>query len=42
MLKKPEIVLLDEATSALDTDTEHKIQEGFKALCKDRTTFIVA
>ena len=42
MLKKPEIILLDEATSAVDTDTEHMIQEGFKTLCKNRTTFIVA
>ena len=42
MLKKPEIILLDEATSAVDTDTEHLIQDGFKALCNDRTTFIVA
>ncbi|KAI1172610.1 hypothetical protein F4777DRAFT_590427 [Nemania sp. FL0916] len=42
ILKNPEIVLLDEATSAVDTDTEQKIQEGLRALCRDRTTFIVA
>ncbi|KAI0970170.1 hypothetical protein F4678DRAFT_473508 [Xylaria arbuscula] len=42
ILKNPEIVLLDEATSAVDTDTEQKIQEGLRALCEDRTTFIVA
>ncbi|KAI0199287.1 hypothetical protein F4808DRAFT_451568 [Astrocystis sublimbata] len=42
ILKSPEIVLLDEATSAVDTDTEHKIQEGLRALCENRTTFIVA
>ncbi|KAI1119547.1 hypothetical protein F5Y14DRAFT_7482 [Nemania sp. NC0429] len=42
ILKNPEIVLLDEATSAVDTDTEQKIQEGLYALCKNRTTFIVA
>lgn len=42
MLKKPEIILLDEATSSVDTETESNIQEGFKKLCKDRTTFIVA
>ena len=42
ILKKPSIVLLDEATSAVDTDTEQKIQEALRALCKDRTTFIVA
>ncbi|KAF8865575.1 hypothetical protein BDZ45DRAFT_786840 [Acephala macrosclerotiorum] len=42
ILKQPEIILLDEATSAVDTDTEQLIQEGFRTLCKDRTTFIVA
>ncbi|KAK5633421.1 hypothetical protein RRF57_009135 [Xylaria bambusicola] len=42
ILKNPEIVLLDEATSAVDTDTEQKIQEGLRALCDNRTTFIVA
>ncbi|KAI1073641.1 hypothetical protein F5B20DRAFT_497752 [Whalleya microplaca] len=42
ILKKPEIVLLDEATSSVDTDTEQKIQEGLRALCQGRTTFIVA
>ncbi|KAI1437170.1 hypothetical protein GGR50DRAFT_686003 [Xylaria sp. CBS 124048] len=42
ILKNPRIVLLDEATSAVDTDTEQKIQEGLRALCEDRTTFIVA
>lgn len=42
ILKQPKIILLDEATSAVDTETEQKIQEGFNALCKGRTTFIVA
>ncbi|KAI1815821.1 hypothetical protein GGS20DRAFT_306753 [Poronia punctata] len=42
ILKSPQIVLLDEATSAVDTDTEQKIQEGLRALCQNRTTFIVA
>jgi len=42
ILKQPEIILLDEATSAVDTETEQLIQEGFRALCKDKTTFIVA
>ncbi|XXG98182.1 hypothetical protein Hte_004503 [Hypoxylon texense] len=42
ILKQPEIVLLDEATSSVDTDTEQKIQEGLRALCQGRTTFIVA
>ncbi|KAJ2900779.1 hypothetical protein MKZ38_002217 [Zalerion maritima] len=42
ILKKPEIVLLDEATSAVDTETEQKIQNALKILCRGRTTFIVA
>jgi len=42
ILKQPEIILLDEATSAVDTETEQLIQEGLGALCKNRTTFIVA
>ncbi|KAI1480178.1 hypothetical protein F4774DRAFT_418461 [Daldinia eschscholtzii] len=42
ILKQPEIVLLDEATSSVDTDTEQKIQDGLRALCHGRTTFIVA
>lgn len=42
ILKQPEIILLDEATSAVDTETEQLIQEGFRTLCMDRTTFIVA
>lgn len=42
ILKKPDLVLLDEATSSVDTETEQKIQDGLKALCEARTTFIVA
>ena len=42
ILKQPEIILLDEATSAVDTEIEQLIQEGFKTLCHNRTTFIVA
>ncbi|KAH8662882.1 hypothetical protein BGZ60DRAFT_76345 [Tricladium varicosporioides] len=42
ILKNSEIILLDEATSAVDTETEQLIQAGFRTLCKDRTTFIVA
>ncbi|KAM7206937.1 hypothetical protein V8F33_000036 [Rhypophila sp. PSN 637] len=42
ILKKPAVVLLDEATSAVDTETEQKIQEALKVLCKGRTTFVVA
>ncbi len=41
-LKNPPILLLDEATSALDTVTEARIQSALEALCKGRTTLIVA
>jgi len=42
MLKEPDILILDEATSDIDTRTEIRIQEGFRKLMKDKTTFIVA
>lgn len=42
ILKKPAVVLLDEATSAVDTETEQKIQDALRVLCKGRTTFVVA
>ncbi|KAI9815309.1 MAG: hypothetical protein M1827_002789 [Pycnora praestabilis] len=42
ILKNPRIILLDEATSMIDTETEGKIQEAFKKLTEDRTTFVVA
>ena len=42
MLVKPEFLILDEATSNIDTRTEVIIQEAFKELMKDKTSFIVA
>lgn len=42
LLKAPRIVLLDEATSALDTRTERNIQNALSAVCRDRTTIVVA
>ncbi|KAK4067187.1 uncharacterized protein Triagg1_7915 [Trichoderma aggressivum f. europaeum] len=42
LLKNPEIVLLDEATAAVDNVTEKHIQKSINALCKGRTTFVVA
>ncbi|KZM19282.1 ATPase [Ascochyta rabiei] len=41
-LKNPKIILLDEATSAIDTVIEARIQEIFRILSRDRTTFIIA
>lgn len=42
ILRDPAIVMLDEATSMIDAETEARIQEAFKSLTKDRTTFVVA
>ncbi|QSX04752.1 ABC transporter ATP-binding protein [Sedimentibacter sp. zth1] len=41
-LKNPPILILDEATSALDNATEQMIQSSLEALCKGRTTVVVA
>ena len=41
-LKNPAILILDEATSALDNTTEVLIQQALDALCKGRTTLVVA
>lgn len=42
ILRNPPIVLLDEATSMIDAETEAVIQQAFKKLTADRTTFVVA
>jgi len=41
-LRDPAIVILDEPTSALDVETESRLQADLDALCRGRTTFIVA
>lgn len=41
-LKDPQILILDEATSALDNVTEHELQHELDALCRGRTTLVVA
>lgn len=41
-LRDPAIVILDEPTSALDVETEARLQTDLDALCRGRTTFIVA
>lgn len=41
-LKDAPIVLLDEATSALDPVNEAAVHRGIQALCKGRTTIVVA
>lgn len=42
ILRQPKIVILDEATSMIDAETEDLIQQAFKRLTANRTTFIVA
>jgi len=42
MLKDAPILILDEATSALDNATEARIKHAMDALCRNRTTFIIA
>ena len=42
MLVKPEFLILDEATSNIDTRTAIIVQDAFKELMKDKTSFIVA
>ncbi len=42
MLRLPAMLILDEATSSIDTRTEMMIQNGFAAMMRGRTSFIVA
>jgi ABC-type multidrug transport system fused ATPase/permease subunit len=42
ILANPSILILDEATSSLDSESEAKIQDGLRALRKNRTTFVIA
>ncbi|KKK40937.1 MAG: putative multidrug export ATP-binding/permease protein [Candidatus Lokiarchaeum sp. GC14_75] len=38
---KPKILILDDATSSVDVDTEFRIQNNFKEIFKDTTTFLI-
>lgn len=42
LLTSPPILILDEATSNIDLLTEYKIQQAFKVLIKNTTSFIIA
>lgn len=42
LLASPSILILDEATSNIDTRTEMYVQNGIKALLKNRTSFVIA
>jgi len=38
---KPKILILDDATSSVDVDTEFRIQNNFKEIFKEATTFLI-
>jgi ATP-binding cassette, subfamily B, bacterial MsbA len=42
VLRDPEILLLDEPTSALDPENERLVRDALAALCRGRTTVVVA
>ena len=42
ILANPRLLILDEATSSLDSESESLIQDGLRALCQGRTTFVIA
>ncbi|MGB5741040.1 MAG: type I secretion system permease/ATPase [Sedimenticolaceae bacterium] len=42
LVSNPGILILDEATSALDYESERMIQQNMRAICEDRTVFIIA
>jgi subfamily B ATP-binding cassette protein HlyB/CyaB len=42
LVTNPGILILDEATSALDYESERMIQQNMRAICEDRTVFIIA
>ncbi len=42
LITQPRILILDEATSALDYESERIIQENMRAICQQRTVFIIA
>ena len=42
LVTDPRILILDEATSALDYESERVIQQNMRAICRNRTVFIIA
>lgn len=42
LINNPRILVFDEATSALDYESERIIQDNMKAICDNRTVFIIA
>ena len=42
LVTNPRILIFDEATSALDYESERIIQENMRAICANRTVFVIA
>ncbi len=42
LVMNPRILIFDEATSALDYESERIIQENMRAICANRTVFVIA
>lgn len=42
LVTNPRILIFDEATSALDYESERIIQENMRAICRNRTVFVIA
>lgn len=42
LLNDPRILIFDEATSALDYESERIVQDNMKAICHNRTVFVIA
>ena len=42
ILRDPKLLLLDEATNSLDAESEHRVQQAFKNLRRNRTTLVIA
>ncbi|WP_421870738.1 ATP-binding cassette domain-containing protein [Motiliproteus sp.] len=42
LITNPRILIFDEATSALDYESERMIQDNMRAICHNRTVFIIA
>lgn len=42
ILKDAPIIILDEATASIDADNESRIQQAIRALCRNKTTIVIA
>ena len=42
LITNPRILIFDEATSALDYESERIIQDNMRAICQNRTVFVIA